>query len=933
MKTTPNMINKSSVQSFHLKLTILLLSLLLLPTFESNAQGNCSDNEIEVIIDIAVDNYPKEVAWYLNYKDADTIQSVVFEFDTLFNKYIYDIAGEGGYVADTIVLAEMPKHNMLSDTFCIAKDSCLLFGVIDGDSAGGGGDGVCCSPSGKDGFYKIRVNNELIAMGDEYGQGEQLVFNCGMGNDCFNAFPIEEGIHIAESLDVWYEFTPDSQAVYQIETCFPSNNCDTKIWVYDRCIGLYWNENVTSTISFESGGCADNDALTVLTANFEKDKTYYIRIGDNFDTCEDQQIEWSVFYKEKITGCMEPTACNYDPVATEPGDCIYPNDPDCPAGPDLIVIPEQAKATMFIDYEDLSYWDEFECFIEEGCVSGYGTRELLKFDTKIANIGDQDYFIGNIPLKEDLVYPWEWSPCHNHAHFGGFMEYVMFDEQGMEIPFGAKQGFCLLDSECDLGIKKYSCGYQGISAGCSDTYPVSQGQSEWECQWLDVTSLTPGIYTLVLRANWRNDPDASGRVETNYSNNWAQICLEFTRDETDSLKFTILEECDNYVDCAGEIFGDAIIDCEGNCEGSALRGDINKDGVLDIQDTEDYAFAALDNEMEATLCNDLNDDGILNVYDAVLENYCFRSTEDTIPNNDYWCDFPYALFNPTDSIALTLSELNLEEKYAQIDIQIISSGLVGFQFSMDGLNIDSVELLQNNAAFIVLENDGEIIGVSQTGEMIPKNSDFGPFFKIYFTPDSTELNTICIREFETAINDLRQEVLVNIANSCQSYEIDPDTIIIINDTIQVINDSLLVINNDSLIISNDTILVFNDTLPMIGDTIPIVIDSIFIFSDTAFASTDTLLIFDTVGNLEQIISNQMAKVFPNPFHEKTTFDLNGKTDFPINLSITNTEGKTIFNRQIWERNFIFHKENLEPGMYFYTLTNQNNKQSGKLIIF
>jgi len=923
------MINKFFVQSYYSKFAILLLSFLLLSTFENNAQSNCSDNEVEVIIDIAVDNYPQEVAWYLNYNETDTIYSLVFKFDTLFNKYIYDIAAEGGYVADTIVLADMPAHYMLSDTFCIAKDACLLFGIMDSE-----GDGACCNPTGTDGFYKIRVNGELIAMGDKYGLGDEFIFNCGIGKDCFEAFPIEEGVHIAESLDVWYEFTPDSQAVYQIETCFPSNNCDTKIWVYYRCIGLKWDENVTSSISFQSGGCEDNDSLTVLAANLIKDQTYYIRIGDNFNTCEGQQIEWSIFYKEKVIGCMDATACNYNPVATVASDCIYPGDPNCPAGPDLIVDTERAKQTMFIDYEDLSHFDEFECFIDEGCVSGYGVRELLKFDTKIDNIGDADYFIGTVPEEEDLVYPWEWSPCHNHAHFGGFMEYLMFDEQGSRIPFGSKQGVCLLDHQCDLGVKKFSCGYQGISAGCSDIYPVSDGQSNWECQWLDLTGFPTGIYTLVLRANWKNDPDGAGRVETNYSNNWSQICLEFTRDEEDSLKFTILEECNNYVDCTGEIFGSALIDCEGNCDGSALRGDINKDGILDIQDTENYAFTSLDEEAEATLCNDLNDDGIINVYDAVLENYCYRSTEVTIPNNDYWCTFPYALFNPTDSITLTLSELNLEEKYAQIDIQVISSGLVGFQFSMDGLNIDSLELLQNNDAFIVMESEGEIIGVSQTGEMIAKNSDFSPFFKIYFTPDSTKLNNICLNEFKTAINDLRQEVLVGITNSCKSYEIDPDMIVIINDTIQVINDSLLVINNDTLIVSNDTILVFNDTLPIFGDTTFVVTDSIFIFSDTAFASNDTTLLFDTVGlNLEYITSNQMAKVFPNPFHEKTTFQLNENNDFPISLSIANTEGKVIFNKQIQEKNFIFYKDSLESGMYFYTLSNKNNKESGKLIVF
>jgi hypothetical protein len=38
--------------------------------------------------------------------------------------------------------------------------------------------------------------------------------------------------------------------------------------------------------------------------------------------------------------------------------------------------------------------NETDCYIEEGCLNGYGARELVRFTTHIKNIGDLDYYIG-----------------------------------------------------------------------------------------------------------------------------------------------------------------------------------------------------------------------------------------------------------------------------------------------------------------------------------------------------------------------------------------------------------------------------------------------------------------------------------------------------------------------------------------------------------
>ena len=57
---------------------------------------------------------------------------------------------------------------------------------------------------------------------------------------------------------------------------------------------------------------------------------------------------------------------------------------------------------------------------------------------------------------------------------------------------GHKQGFCLRDTNC--ASPRYTCTDQGISAGCYDVYGANLG-----CQYLDVTGVPPGTYTLRVR--------------------------------------------------------------------------------------------------------------------------------------------------------------------------------------------------------------------------------------------------------------------------------------------------------------------------------------------------------------------------------------------------------------------------------------------------
>ena len=64
---------------------------------------------------------------------------------------------------------------------------------------------------------------------------------------------------------------------------------------------------------------------------------------------------------------------------------------------------------------------------------------------------------------------------------------------------GHKQAFCLEDLlqwDPMAGPAKYTCAYQGISAGWSDVYG-----SYLDCQWIDVTGVPPGPYFVRVTIN------------------------------------------------------------------------------------------------------------------------------------------------------------------------------------------------------------------------------------------------------------------------------------------------------------------------------------------------------------------------------------------------------------------------------------------------
>ena len=191
------------------------------------------------------------------------------------------------------------------------------------------------------------------------------------------------------------------------------------------------------------------------------------------------------------------------------------------------------------------------CLVVEGCVGGPGERRVLRFATRIANVGCDDYHVGPAPRNASSAAEaaaivaataapgWSWHQCHKHWHYEDYARYSLRALcDGRELAYedrpvlGRKNGWCVEDADgyAPLGdaawlacARKYTCEHMGISSGCFDEYAANL-----PCQWIDVTDAADGEYWLEVTANW----DATTRDETtpevSYENNaaWVAVRIE-----------------------------------------------------------------------------------------------------------------------------------------------------------------------------------------------------------------------------------------------------------------------------------------------------------------------------------------------------------------------------------------------------------------------
>ncbi|XP_019965502.1 protein-lysine 6-oxidase [Paralichthys olivaceus] len=189
--------------------------------------------------------------------------------------------------------------------------------------------------------------------------------------------------------------------------------------------------------------------------------------------------------------------------------------------PDLVPDPYYIQIATYVQRMPMY---NLRCAAEENCLASsstsaqdYDTRVLLRFPQRVKNQGTSDF----LPSKPR--YSWEWHSCHNHFHsMDEFSLYELLDAQTQtQVAEGHKASFCLEDTSCDPGYyRRFACTShtQGLSPGCYDTY-----NADIDCQWIDITDVSPGKYVLKVTVNPRQQVP-----ESNFNNNVVRCDVQYT---------------------------------------------------------------------------------------------------------------------------------------------------------------------------------------------------------------------------------------------------------------------------------------------------------------------------------------------------------------------------------------------------------------------
>lgn len=694
---------------------------------------SCPAEQSRVRIDLVADRYPSEISWTL----------------------------KNGSTGATLAIGTTQGTSL-----CVPSNTCLVFRINDSY-----GDGICCGYG--NGLYRIFLNDVLVREDGAYGSYEETAFNCPPGFSCSTplplslapigtTFPVTLATVTTSSIESWYDFTPPQTGAYTITTC-GTNSCDTRLWLYDMQCGQLNLSNGIEGATFgddNDGGCG---LQAVVNANMSAGVVHHLRVGDNAGACNGV-VTVSIIYNGPVVGCMNTLSCNFEPLATVAcaDCCIAIGDPECPTGPDLIMSSSALSSSLAL--ANMTITDA--CAPVEGCTRGLGSREVIRFTTRIENIGITDYYIGS-PSSQPQMF--SNQNCHGHNHYQGYADYILFDQNGVALPVGFKNGFCVIDVGCYPGnTAQYGCSNMGISKGCYDIY--SSGTT---CNWIDITDVEPGVYTLVLRTNWQRRPDALGRHEQDYTNNFAQVCLDITRNAQGVASFSVVTECEAYVDCLGQSYGDARYDCTGVCNGPVKRGDLSGDFIQNPPDAMTYVSSIIGEDISPTPCNDLNEDGEITVTDAALMVNCY--TQRDIHNQqgvgvDYhpWCEFPRGYLSTPDTVTLSLANLDPVNKTVDVMITNPSCLVLGYEFDLGGLTIQSAQNLAPSLVnFISVSTalgGAKVIGLSLVDSSLVRNTAPTPLVRINYL-NITGPN-ICIASITDIVNKDANDVITRISSGC-----------------------------------------------------------------------------------------------------------------------------------------------------------------------
>jgi hypothetical protein len=175
------------------------------------------------------------------------------------------------------------------------------------------------------------------------------------------------------------------------------------------------------------------------------------------------------------------------PYLPEPVLCAGQS-PSEPGMPELTLDGDLLARSVYLQNQ---FFPEDACELLEGCVAAPGMRKLLRFSVSIPNVGSATALVPG-PTQAPELY--QFDTCHGHHHLTNFATYELHDPQQNLVTTGRKQGFEMIDFQpmcMDAAAPANHLPAQGISPGWADIYAA-----DLPCQWLDVTDVPDGVYTL-----------------------------------------------------------------------------------------------------------------------------------------------------------------------------------------------------------------------------------------------------------------------------------------------------------------------------------------------------------------------------------------------------------------------------------------------------
>jgi len=313
------------------------------------------------------------------------------------------------------------------------------------------------------------------------------------------------------------------------------------------------------------------------------------------------------------------------------------------------------------------------------------------------------------------------------------------------------------------GFGQYNCSMMGISSGCYDAYGAGT-----QCQWLDLTDVPTGDYQVAVIINSKHLPDAMGRYETNFANNALQVCMHIQQNAGGAPTYTLLPNCQPYIDCDGLPGGASERDCNGICNGPGVYGDTYSNSTLDSMDVITY-MDLIQIGLPPSVCYDISGDADISVYDASLMNWCLRGNN-SHPGGSYHnhCNFPRDIVNPNDQTGLAISNINYVDNYFDVELLSQNANVKSYQFTISGATISSVVSLISPVEFPVdlrfKASTNEVFGISIQDSSILRSTVARQLVRIYFS--SLTDTVICISQIRDIVNQDAERTIASVYGSC-----------------------------------------------------------------------------------------------------------------------------------------------------------------------